>query len=81
MVVILHSLPAWRALKKSFSPFDTQVPSQRTLILNIVNSFKTDNSFASRLATPWKWFWFPPSPSEQDSCRVGHHSMKASDGL
>ena len=34
-------LPAWRALKKnSFSPFDTQVPSQRTLVLNIVNSFK-----------------------------------------
>ena len=34
-------LPAWRASKKkSFSPFDTQVPSQRTLVLNIVNSFK-----------------------------------------
>ena len=29
--------------KNSFSPFDTQVPSQRTLVLNIVNSFKTDD--------------------------------------
>ena len=41
MDVIQVLLPAWRALKKnSFSPFDTQVPSQRTLVLNIVNSFK-----------------------------------------
>ena len=31
MDVIQVLLPAWRALKKnSFSPFDTQVPSQRT---------------------------------------------------
>ena len=44
MDVIQVLLPAWRALKKnSFSPFDTQVPSQRTLVLNIVNSFKTDD--------------------------------------
>ena len=83
--VIQILLPAWRALKKnSFSPFDTQVPSQRTLVLNIVNSFKADDWYAS---SSWQLHgscWFPPSRSEQDTrsdtCRVGHHSVKASNG-
>ena len=56
-------LPAWRASgKNSFSPFDTQVPSQRTLVLNIVNSFKTDNSNASSFGNSMEVVLVPTFP-------------------
>ena len=63
MDVIQVLLPAWRASKKnSFSPFDTQVPSQRTLVLNIVNSFKTDNSNASSFGNSMEVVLVPTFP-------------------
>ena len=63
MDVIQVLLPAWWASKKnSFSPFDTQVPSQRTLVLNIVNSFKTDNSNASSFGNSMEVVLVPTFP-------------------
>ena len=41
---------------------DTQVPSQRTLVLNIVNSFKTDNSNASSFGNSMEVVLVPTFP-------------------